>query len=200
MKPTDYDALAQRNIVPVAQAMMAEQQPLAAIAFLMSAWDTTLRRCSVSVKKESLDAVAAAIDAAGGDGDYFKRTYRRDANMDMAVKTACGHMFWLNAVKLYQNMQRGEALPEEVYTVIELDLYLSGKSKVSARNNVVNPPSIAATPDDAARIQQAVAAQALGSVPVPGDVQDVMRAAIERTMQRHLRRAHMPNDMAARGL
>lgn len=191
MKQAEYDAFVHAEIMPDAQHLLGEHQPLPAIAFLMSAWDASVRRASPDVKKEVIAMIADAITDAGGDGRYFKRRYLREQKLADAVKDSCGHLFWMDAVRCYKQMLRGEVAPEQVYSTIESDLQLAGKTSSGRTQTAANPPTIARAPDEAKRIRNALAAYGWDEVPVTDADREVMRATIDAVMQRHMAHAHM---------
>ena len=90
-----------------------------------------------------------------------------------------------------QPMLRGEVAPEQVYSTIESDLQLAGKTSSGRKQTAANPPTIARAPDEAKRIRNALAAYGWDEVSVTDADREVMRATIDAVMQRHMAHAHM---------
>ena len=189
MGTIDKDADAYDRLYPYVRDDLAQGTPLRAIDLIVDLWPEAIT--TPGMKAQALEWLREAITQAGGDADYFSRTYAKERDVQKAVTVACGHLFWMEARALYQDMQNGTKTPVEVYQLIQDDLRHAGRTAKDRRQHRFSQYSLTPNVEQTNAIRSALLAyDAPDAPPPPADMQALLRSVIEQAMQKHLRHAH----------
>lgn len=190
MGTLDKDADAYERLAPYVQDDLAHGRPLRAIDLIVDLWPETI--ATPGIKKQALEWLREAITQAGGDAELFSRTYTKERDVQKAVTTACGHVFWMEAQRLYRDMQAGTKTPAHVYPLIQDDLRHAGRTAQDRKQHRFSQYSLTADVNQTNAIRNALFMYGEpGAAAPPADMQALLKGIIERVMEKHLRNAHV---------
>lgn len=197
MGTLDKDAASYDKLYPYVRDDMEHGRPLRAIDYIVDLWPEAVT--TPGIKKQALEWLRDAITQAGGDADLFSRSYTRDKDVEKAVRTGCGHLFWMEAQALYRDMVAGKQSPENVYLLIEEDLRHAGKTARDAKQHRFSHYTIAPVRAQADTIRTALWAREQGA-PLAAGLSETLRTIITTVMEKHLKNAHIASPGTQLGI